>query len=266
MTNYIILLPPSESKNQGGEINKPYRITENLEKFNYFKKLNSKRELIYDKLRETIQHSTLEEIEKIFELKNKKLHQAIENTFDLLNKETMPAINRYNGIMFKAINYKNLKENQKDNFNQSTIFIDGMFGLLKPLDLIPEYKLKINSKINDLNISEFWKNEIQNILNKEFKNKIVIDILPQAHRKILENRKEVYFSKEYIQISFCDKRNGKIKQAGHNSKQLKGELINFILKFENITIKDLENFVHNSGYFYSKELSNKNEIIYLNEN
>lgn len=266
MTNYIILLPPSESKNQGGNEEKPYRITENLEKYNYFKNLNSQREFIYDNLRETIQHSTLEEVEKIFELKNKKLHEAIENTYDLLNKETMPSIKRYTGVMFKAINYEKFNVKQKENFEKSTIFIDGMFGLLKPQDMIPEYKLKITSKINELNITNFWKNEVQNTLNKEFKNKIIIDILPQSHRKIIDKKKESYNCDQYIQISFCDKKNNKIKQAGHNSKQLKGELINYISQFENINRKDLENFTHKSGYFYSEELSNKEEIIYLNEN
>lgn len=266
MANYIMLLPPSESKNKGGDETKPYRLTENLEKYNYFKKLNSQREFIYDKLRETIQHSSIEEVEKIFELKNKNLHTAIENTYDLLNQETLPSIKRYSGTMFKSINYDNFSEKQKENFNKTTIFIDGMFGLLKPQDLIPDYKLKITTKIGDLNITNFWQKELQFILNKEFKNKIVIDILPQTHKKVIDIKNNSYPFEQYIEISFCDKKGNKIKQAGHNSKELKGELINYITKFEDITRKDLENFSHNSGYFFSKELSNEKEIIFLNEN
>lgn len=263
MVNYTILLPPSEGKKQGGDENKPYRITQNLEKYNYFKNLNSQRELIYDKLRESIQHSNIEEIEKIFELKNKNLQNAIENTYDLLNLETLPSIQRYNGVMFDSINYESLSDKQKKNFNESVIFIDGLFGLLKPTDLIPEYKLKINSKIKDLDITTFWKTEIQGNLNKEIKEKIVIDILPQSHRKVLEQKKDNYSSEIYLEISFCEKKENKIKQTGHNSKQLKGDLIRYILNFENISRENLEDFKHPQGYIFSNELSNKNKIVYL---
>ena len=260
MTNYIILLPPSEGKQKGGNELKLYKKTSKNLKHNSFKFLEEYRKYILNILINAISKFTIKDLEKIFELKNQKLQDAITNTKNLSEEPTMPAIERYQGVMFKAINYKALTNEQKDNFNSSIIFIDGLFGLLKPQDLIPEYKLKITSKIKTLNITNFWKEKLKTEFENILKNKIAIDILPQTHKKIinLKSAKEIY------SIKFCNIKNStKLTNVGHNSKILKGELINYITKKDNITKKDLENFHHSSGYYYSKEHSKENEIIYL---
>ncbi len=258
-TNYIILLPPSEGKKEGGDETKPYRFIQNLKSNNTFINLSTQREEIYSKLRETIAETGFENLEKVFELKGNNLINAIEITSDLLNKETLKTIHRYNGTMFKYINYSNMDKKSKENFEKSTIFIDGMFGLLKPNDLIPEYKLKITSKFLDINITKFWKNHLSKLFESIFKNKIIIDILPETHRKVIT----ISNNDKYFVIKFCEIKNNKLINLGHESKKLKGEFINYLISFNELSPQILFDFKHSDGFKYSKENSKDNEIIYL---
>ena len=258
MANYIILLPPSESKKKEGDENKPYRLAKNLKKNNYFISLESDREYVYGKLREAITVLKEKELEKVLELKGKKLQESIETISDMLNLPVMEAIERYTGVMFSAINYEKMTSEQKENFNNSVLFIDGMFGLLKPTDLIPDYKLKINSKYLEIDISKFWKERLKGILEVYLKDKIVIDILPESHRKILNPNLT-----NIIQISFCELKNGKLVQVGHDSKKLKGEIINMIVSKENINTSDLKGFKHSMGYSFSEKNSTEKLFVYL---
>lgn len=254
-TNYLILLPPSEGKNSTGN-NKAYK---QIKHTNSFPELNIFRDEIQTKLQKELNNSNQSEQEKILELKNQKLTEAVNLNITLNNQNTSTGIARYSGTMFKSINYNQMSQIQKDNFNNSTIFIDGMFGLLKPLDLIPNYKLKITSKFNNYNITKFWKENLKQTLTNLFQTKeLIIDILPQSHKKIIN-----YQNLNCLEIIFAKIKNNKLTNVGHDSKVLKGEIINFITNFQNISRNELENWKHSLGYNYSKEYSNKNKIIYL---
>ena len=167
MTNYKLLLPPSEGKLKSINKINPY---EKVRTNNSFSKLNRPRVELYNFLINVLGGKTNKELEKILELKGSNLDQAIKVNFNQKKESTLPAIQRYVGIMFSAINYNTMNQNQKTNFNDSTVFVDAMFGLLKTTDLIPEYKLKINSKIPNFDIANFWKENLKTELDREFKN------------------------------------------------------------------------------------------------
>lgn len=259
MTNYIILLPPSESKVSGGEESKIYRLVKNLKQHNKFIDLELDREYIYKTVVEAISLSQEDELEKVFELKGDNLKNAVENHLDLLNKLCLKSIDRYEGVMFKAIQYNYFDEIQKNNFNNSVIFIDGMFGMLSPTDFIPNYKLKVSSKLENLNIQKYWKERLAPFLQIELKDKIVIDLLPEAHRKIVDysSAKEVY------KITFSEIKGGKVKNLAHFSKLYKGEFIKEIVKNNDLTKSSLLNFKHSAGHSFSKQYSKGNEIVFL---
>ena len=163
----------------------------------------------------------------------------------------MKAIERFDGVMFKAIDYESLSNEEQEKFNSSILFIDALFGLLKAQDLIPNYKLKIASKIDERKLDKFWKEKLKDVLRKEAKGKLIIDLLPEAHRKVLDEESfEVI-----IQITFLEEKNGRIKQAGHLSKQLKGEIIQYLVQKEHLDDVYIKEFTHSEGYAFSKEHS-----------
>lgn len=261
MANYLILLPPSQGKTKGGTEELPYRLVENLSKYNSFKELSNLRSEIYEFLLLTISQEDEKTLEKIFEVKGKNLHNVIDVVQDMLNLPTMPAIKRFSGTMFKAIDYPNLLLHQRTNFDENVIFIDGMFGVVRPQDYLPEYKLKISSKFNSIDCTKFWKQHLQYILKQITYEKIVVDLLPLDHRKVVSTSTH----STYLKVTFAKIESGKYKEEGHASKQLKGEFISYICEKEDITREYLEEFIHSSGHKFSAEFSNEDSIVFLKE-
>lgn len=245
MKNTFILLPPSEGKIEGGE--------------NNFKNLNKNSEELIKFLQENISKEETTKLEKAFKVKDKNLDKALHLLNNIQNEKTLPAIKRFNGVMFKAINYDSMSKVQKNNFNNKVLFIDGLFGILKPQNLIPNYKLPIDAKINTIKIDKYWRGKLEKYFVEEFDNSLIIDILPNAHRKVLT----IPSNCEYYKITFAELKNNKLKEAGHLSKKLKAELIQYLMNQENISKNDLLNFVHEEGYSFSEEFSKENQILYL---
>lgn len=259
--NYLILLPPSEGKEKGGEDSKTYRFICNLRKYNRFITLRDERDYIYNKLREAINTLEKEELVKIFDISEKKLQEVIETTLDMLNLEALPAIERFSGTMFKAIDYFSLEQRAKENFNNSVYFVDGMFGLLSAQDYIPEYKLKISAKFLDIDLTQFWKRRLRSEFSTLTKDKFVIDLLPQTHEKVLSLPE----SANHIKITFYKKEGEQLKNEGHNSKKLKGELIRYVVREKSVSYDKLKEFRHSQGHSFSKEHSSEKELVFIKQ-
>jgi cytoplasmic iron level regulating protein YaaA (DUF328/UPF0246 family) len=259
--NYLILLPPSEGKNIGGR--QIYQEVKNNNSFNF---LEEHRRYLYDKLLSYILNLDNNKLEKLFNIKGKLIEQSIFLIKDHYNQKTLPAINRYLGVMFKYLEYDNLTIDLKNRANQVLLFTDALFGLLKPLDLIPNYKLSITAKFinNDsvFHIDKYWKDILKEHLKEIFKDKIIIDLLPTSHRKTIDPD-IIKFHKQYYLINFYQLKNNIPKNTGHISKQLKGEFIRYILNNNNLTKETITKFTHSENYNYNEGLSKNNNIIFL---
>lgn len=256
MVNYVLLLPPSEAKIENLHQSVLYsRAREG----NSFPELKRARGVLYRHLVEFLGDFKLSEASKVFGMKGVHLDKAIRANLSLMKASTLPAIHRYAGIMFKHIDYHGMNQKQRTNFNESALFIDGMFGLLRPTDLIPDYKLKINSPVPGLNIVKFWSRELVKILKRKLEGKVVIDLLPDAHRRVLSNNKDY----EHYEIVFGELVNGEMRNAGHFSKKLKGEFVNFICSKESVCLDDLTGWSHSDGFCFSKKYSSGIRIVYL---
>ena len=137
---------------------------------------------------------------------------------DALNSRVCHAINRYTGVVYDHINWKTLPEHAQDFMDEHVRIFSGLFGIVSPKTLIPNYKLKMNVQ----SIQYFWRHKLTAILKKE---KLVIDLLPQVHRKS-------YIKKDVnvVEVEFLilDKKLGKKITAGHYGKSVKGEFIRYI--------------------------------------
>lgn len=210
MDNLIILIPPSEGKNPEG-------------KFAALKKPNQDVSHMVDKM-QAVEHK---DWAKILGVKGKALEKAIEANQQILDAKTLPAIERYTGVVYKAIDYPSLSVLAKKTFDQHVRMVSAVFGLVKPQDKIPDYKLKIDK----LGADKFWKPIIQKKLTKSY----VVDLLPKAHQKAV-----AYDQGLTIDFNFI--KNGKSVPAGHHGKHIKGCFIRWLVQQKSITEKTFYKF------------------------
>ncbi|MDP5039089.1 MAG: YaaA family protein [Candidatus Gracilibacteria bacterium] len=191
----IYLLPPSEGKN-------PINLFE-------------KEELTYNfkKPYEISINATQKDLKCIGD----RFEEGINLNKNILNSMTNYALNRYDGVMFKAIDYENMNGVAREYFEENFLFLSGMYGILKPKDKIGNYKLPIETK----GLSKYWTTEITNTLNN-LKADVIIDFLPNSYKKMIDKKS---LNKKLIEVDFLTQKNGKIQKISHGVKKIKGEFI-----------------------------------------
>ncbi|MDP8242536.1 MAG: peroxide stress protein YaaA [Candidatus Hinthialibacter antarcticus] len=214
----IILIPPSEGKAPGGE-GKP--IQPNKDAREMLKRLHG-----YDG-----------EWGKLLGVKGKALDAALEANASILKSPTLPAIERYSGVVYDGIDYASMKASARRTFDERVRIVSALFGLVQPQDLIPNYKLKIDK----LNAAAYWKP----IIVKQLKDSFVIDLLPQAHHKAVGYP-------DGIRVDFVCEKNGKRKPAGHFGKLIKGRFVRWLCENKLADPKRFSSF-DEDGYRWNGE-------------
>lgn len=210
-----ILLPPSEGKNTGGT-SAPVVPTAAAKAM--IEALQS-----YDG-----------DQQKLLGVKSKALDAAIDVNKNILTSKSLPSIERYNGVVYKALDYPTLSAKAKLFANKHIRIISALFGLVAPQDLIPNYKLKIDK----LGAARYWNP----IIVKQLDDTYIIDLLPQAHKKACtyDNGTEAEF--KIIE-------NGKSKPAGHMGKHIKGRFVRWMCENQ-ITNPDQFNEFCEEGFVW----------------
>jgi len=207
-----ILLAPAETKNSGGE-NKPF-CKENF----FLEELFEKREEIFNTYEEYVSSLTIEELSKWFGLK--KLEEVEKYKTSLKDKLTMKAINRYEGVAFDALDYKNLDEKTQKYIDENVLLFSNLFGPIKANDLIPDYKYKQGAKLPNINVEKFYLENFSDSLD-EFVGEEVIDLRAGFYEKFYKVKKANVLTFKFI-------KDGKV--VSHWAKFYRGKLLQEIAK------------------------------------
>ena len=145
--------------------------------------------------------------------------------------------------------------------------LSGMYGMLKPLDLIAAYRLEMgtNLKVNNKkNLYEFWRSELTSDLNRELQkkeNKVLINLASNEYFKAIDHKK---LDAEVIQPVFKDAKNGEYKIIAIYAKIARGAMSRYIIKNRISNPDDLRGF-NLDNYTYSSRLSKENEMVFTRE-
>jgi uncharacterized protein len=257
MTAYTILLPPSEGKAPGGDESISWADVAEDARYNTFCVLNNARSQVRDALQQTVADQSRAELEKIFGVKDLNLDEVLSANHSVLTSPLLPAIQRYTGVLFDYLGYVGMESGAQSAFNANTILFSGLWGVLRPTDLIPEYKLKIDAGLPRLGkVSTFWKPHISRILNPLLADQVVWDLLPGAHSQAWDRKAPVAARWQVKFVERVEKR-GRIsyRTVSHWSKALKGALVRFICAHGITEPSALEHFEHPQGYVYSPQQS-----------
>ncbi len=91
------------------------------------------------------------------------------------------AIHRYSWVVFNAIWYDNMSEPAKDFFQKNVFILSWMYGILKPLDIIWDYKLPIETKW----LYKFWWDKITQVI-KDLQPDYIVNLLPNSYAKMID--------------------------------------------------------------------------------
>ena len=254
---FAILIPSAEGKEPGGNPLAPdmfdYRSSNT---FNYFSDLNAERRALIDALQGHIEAE--DDLEKLFGVKDETLREAVEANQAIYNSPLMAAIDRYGpGVMYQAMEFAALPTGAQRRLLENGVILSGLFGLLRPDDLIPNYRLKMDAAVGELGkVSRYWRPHLSPVLNNLLAGKVVWNLLSGTHEDAWEDDQS--YAQMY-RLKFYKEQDGERKPVTHGVKELRGNLVHFIVTELADSVEALEDWEAPDGYEVDHEASELDE-------
>ena len=202
--------------------------------------------------------------EKIAQL-NVARFQDCQTEFDLANARQ--AIFAFKGDVYTGLDAYALNDPQLDFAQQHLRMLSGLYGLLRPLDLMMPYRLEMGTKLHNprgSNLYEFWGKRITNLIQQDLQQANSNILLNLASDEYYKAVKESELDAQIVKPVFLDQKNGKYKVISFYAKKARGLMARFVIEQKIQQIEDLKAF-NSEGYYFDAENSNAKELVFKRE-
>jgi cytoplasmic iron level regulating protein YaaA (DUF328/UPF0246 family) len=185
-----------------------------------------------------------------------------QKDFDLHNARQ--AIYAFTGDVYTGLDATTLNQTQINYAQKHLRMLSGLYGLLRPLDLMMPYRLEMGTKLkNDrgTNLYQFWGDQISELLREDMKaekSKILVNLASDEYYKSVN---EEVLNCDIIKPVFLDQKNGKYKVISFYAKKARGLMSRFIIENKIQKVEQLKDF-NVDGYYFDKENSNTQELVF----
>ena len=174
------------------------------------------------------------------------------------------AILAFKGDVYTGLQAETFSEADFDFAQQHLRMLSGLYGVLRPLDLMQPYRLEMgirleNSKGKDL--YQFWGETITHTLNDAIAaqgDDIVVNLASDEYFKAVKPQK---LNAQIIKPVFLDEKNGKFKVISFYAKKARGLMSRFIIENRLTKPEQLTAF-NREGYFFDEEGSAGGELVF----
>ncbi len=174
------------------------------------------------------------------------------------------AILSFNGDVYTGLDASTFSDEDFDFAQQHLRILSGLYGLLKPLDLMQAYRLEMGCKLANVrgdNLYQFWGEIITDELNKkltELGDDVVINL---ASTEYFKSVKKKSLSATVITPAFKDWKNGQYKMISFFAKKARGLMARYIIQNKLTSVEKLKGF-DLGGYQYNEDLSKGNDWVF----
>lgn len=168
----------------------------------------------------------------------------------------------FTGEVYRGLDINSLSEEKIEQLQEKLRILSGLYGLLKPLDLIQPYRLEMGTRIKigrvD-NLYKFWGDTLANALNDEMdENELFINLASTEYFKAVPQKA---LKVPMITPVFKELKNDQYKVVMTYAKKARGLMVRYIIDNNINTLEDLKGF-DTEGYGFSESLSSGNELVF----
>jgi len=174
------------------------------------------------------------------------------------------AILAFNGDVYTGLDAKSFSEKDFAFAQQHMRILSGLYGLLKPLDLMQAYRLEMGKKLDNdrgSNLYQFWDDIITEHLNAAIEAQGDNVLINLASNEYFKSVKKKSLKAEVITPAFKDWKNGQYKMISFFAKKARGLMARYIIENQITDVEQLKGF-DVAGYQYSTELSKANDWVF----
>ena len=185
--------------------------------------------------------------------------------FPFPENESKQALLSFKGEVYQNMKIDKFDQSDSEFANDRLRILSGLYGMLKPSDLILPYRLEMGTKLkigDNSNLYDFWRESVTDYLLNEIKeDKFLVNLASDEYFKVI-NKKQIPIP--IVTPIFKDMKNGKSKVISFYAKRARGEMCNYIIKNKISSIDKIKRF-DNLNYIFTEE-NNGNLVFTRNHN
>ncbi|QLB21424.1 hypothetical protein A6B43_07775 [Vespertiliibacter pulmonis] len=178
-----------------------------------------------------------------------------------------PALFAFKGDVYTGLEAETLNHCEVEYAQSHLRMLSGLYGLLKPLDLMQPYRLEMGTKLANpkgKDLYHFWGNiitdHLQNAIDEQGDN-ILLNLASDEYFSAVKKER---LTAKIIKPIFLDEKNGKFKIISFYAKKARGMMVRYLLKTKPTKIEQLKEF-NFGGYWFDEESSTATELVFKRE-
>ncbi|WP_296244593.1 MULTISPECIES: peroxide stress protein YaaA [unclassified Psychrobacter] len=189
---------------------------------------------------------------------------AWSNNEPFTTTNAKPAGYLFDGDVYSGLDMYNMDKETAIYVNEHLGILSGLYGVLKPLDLIQPYRLEMGIKLKNErgdNLYEFWGEEVTNTINARMANsedKVLVNLASNEYFKVIKKKA---LNAEVITPRFEDEKNGQYKVISFYAKKARGLMVKYAADNKLTSAEQLKQF-DLAGYYYIDELSDDKTWVF----
>ena len=180
--------------------------------------------------------------------------------FPFTQDNAKPAVLTFNGDVYTGLDAESLSEDDLTFAQQHLRILSGLYGVLRPLDLMQAYRLEMGTRLDNpkgKNLYEFWGDKVTEQLNAE-PQPIMVNLASNEYFKVVSKK---LLSAPVITPVFKDTKNGNLKVISFFAKKARGLMARYIIENRITDVEQLKQF-DVAGYAFDATLSSATEWVF----
>ena len=178
--------------------------------------------------------------------------------------KAMPAVEVFDGEVYRALNVASLDSSKFELLNKDLRILSGLYGILKPFDLIYPYRLEMGTKFSpkedQKNLYEFWGDKVTKTLKKELeKNEVIINLASSEYFKVIRHN---FLNNRIITPVFKEFKNGQFTTVMMYAKHARGAMTRYLVENQLTDVEALKLY-NVDGYQYNDLQSTADEWVFI---
>lgn len=178
------------------------------------------------------------------------------------DKESTTALMAFSGEVYRGLDAQSLDKKSIKYLQKNYRILSGLYGLLKPSDLVMLYRLEMGRKFKFdeyKNLYEFWKEKVTDELNSELKSKdLVLNLASKEYFKVIDQKK---LNAPVIDFEFKDYKEGKLKTIVVYTKHARGLVARYCAQNNVETLEEVKGF-NLENYRIDEKLSTETKLVF----
>lgn len=177
-------------------------------------------------------------------------------------KNSRQAVYAFSGDVYRGLDAYTIPKEKIDKLQNTVRIISGLYGVLKPLDLMQPYRLEMGTKFpvgRNKNLYDFWKKKVTQALNDELQeDELFLNLASNEYFKAIDVKA---LKVPVVNITFLEFKEGNYKNIAIFSKLARGLMTRYIIDTNASSIEDIKGFNYESYSFDVNQSTDLNLVF-----